>query len=186
MRIYTKTGDSGHTGLFGGARISKADIRVQAIGAVDELNACLGLARSAAKDSTSGGLISRIQNLLFSLGADLATPPELGESHGRITIERVRESWTAQLESEIDRLESGLTPLTQFILPGGTPLASHLHVARAVCRRSERNCVALASESDLNPEIVRFLNRLSDLLFVMARAANAESGMPDVPWEKST
>jgi len=182
-RIYTRTGDAGDTGLFGGQRVDKDDPRVEAYGTVDELNSLLGVARAYAEDAAFERLLARLQSDLFSLGADLATPEEAGEKHGRITILRIGPERVAALEAEIDRLEAGLEPLTRFILPGGAPLAAYLHLARCVCRRAERRCVTLARARSVNPEIIRYLNRLSDLLFVLARAANQRLGAADVVWE---
>ena len=181
-RIYTRTGDRGDTGLFGGQRVGKDDVRVQAYGDVDELNSVLGLALIHAHDSDLARLVTRIQHELFSLGADLATPESAGERHGAITISRMISERVAALEADIDRLEAGLPELTQFILPGGSGMAGWLHLARTVCRRAERKCVRVAHSETSNPEIVRYLNRLSDLLFVMARAANARAGVADVVW----
>jgi cob(I)alamin adenosyltransferase len=181
-RIYTRTGDSGETGLFGGQRVRKDDVRVEAYGTVDELNAQLGIAVSVSQDSDLARLITHIQHDLFSLGADLATPESAGEKHGRVSIDRMDDGPVTFLEGEIDRLESELTPLTRFILPGGCQLAAQLHLARTVCRRAERRCVRVLNSETANPNIVRYLNRLSDLLFVMARAANAHASVADVPW----
>jgi cob(I)alamin adenosyltransferase len=183
-RIYTRTGDTGDTGLFGGQRVGKDDLRVEAYGTVDELNAVLGVALTQSQDSDLARLLTHLQNDLFALGADLATPETAGEKHGKTTIERVGEDKATALEGEIDRLEAELTPLRQFILPGGTPLAAYLHLARTVCRRAERRCVRVSHSETLNPEIIRYLNRLSDLLFVMARAANARQGAGDVAWKQ--
>ncbi len=182
MRIYTRTGDSGDTGLFGGQRVRKDDLRVEAYGAVDELNTVLGVAVAEIADADMASLARRIQHELFALGADLATPADAGETHGCATVTRISSEQVTALEAEIDRLESELPPLRQFILPGGARSAAYLHHARAVCRRAERRCVALADAKEINPEALRYLNRLSDLLFVMARAANARAGMEDVPW----
>lgn len=188
-RIYTRTGDTGETGLFGGERVGKDDLRVEAYGTVDELNAVLGAARTHGADAEIDALLLSLQNELFSLGADLATPDEEDTHKGRITIARVAPDRAIRLETLIDLYEAGLPPLTRFILPGGHPLAAALHVGRVVCRRAERRCVALArAEAEagrppLNPEIVRYLNRLSDLLFVLARAANHRNEVPDVVWE---
>ncbi len=181
-RIYTRTGDAGDTGLFGGQRVRKDNIRVEAYGAVDELNSVLGMARSNLLDKDLDELVGRIQSDLLTVGADLATPMESGETHGRATVVRVTATSASALEPEIDRLESELAPLTRFILPGGSPGASHLHHARTVCRRAERRCVALAAEESINPAVITYLNRLSDLLFVMARAANARGGVAEVVW----
>ena len=183
-RIYTRTGDKGETGLFGGKRMRKDDLRVEAYGTVDELNAVLGAVRAQGPEAEVDVLLFGIQNDLFLLGADLATPTPEDTHKGRITIERVEPERTAGLEQAIDRYEAALPPLTQFILPGGHPVAAALHVGRVVCRRAERRCVALAGvATDLNPEILRYLNRLSDLLFVLARYANHHNGLPDVVWK---
>jgi cob(I)alamin adenosyltransferase len=181
-RIYTRTGDAGDTGLFGDRRVRKDNIRVEAYGAVDELNSVLGVARSNLSDKNLGKLIGRIQSELLTVGADLATPLESGESHGRATVVRVTADTASALEPEIDLLESELPTLTRFILPGGSPGASHLHLARTVCRRAERQCVSLSAVELINPAVITYLNRLSDLLFVMARAANSREGVADVVW----
>ncbi len=182
MKIYTKTGDDGQTGLFGGPRVSKDAPRIEAYGTVDELNSVLGLARTAKLDPDADALVSRIQNELFALGAQLATPDPAAHGTQMITAAHV-----AALESAIDHYEAELEPLKNFILPGGTPAAAHLHLARAVCRRAERRLVTLCGEPDeaVAPELVIYLNRLSDLLFVLARAVNRAAGVPDVPWQKS-
>ncbi|HZP81298.1 MAG TPA: cob(I)yrinic acid a,c-diamide adenosyltransferase [Chthonomonadaceae bacterium] len=188
LRIYTRTGDTGETGLFGGQRVRKDDLRVEAYGSVDELNAFLGMARAQGPDAEIESLLSVLQSDLLSVGADLATPEE-GDTHkGRIVVTRLGSERTAQLEAWIDRFETELPPLRQFLLPGGHPLAAALHVARVVCRRAERRCVALnrtleeAEATPLNPETLRYLNRLSDLLFVLARVANQRNGVSDVLW----
>ena len=177
MKIYTKTGDDGTTGLWGGVRTPKDALRVEAYGTVDECNAALGLARTSQLGRQLDELLTLIQNQLFVLGADLATP---GES---TSIERVAEGDIATLEAAIDDLDGQLAPLRQFILPGGTPAAAHLHLARTICRRAERCVVRLAREEAINPHVLVYLNRLADLLFVAARAANAEASLPDVPWD---
>ncbi|MFN7731396.1 MAG: cob(I)yrinic acid a,c-diamide adenosyltransferase [Pirellula sp.] len=180
MKIYTKTGDAGTTGLFGGPRVSKDDARICAYGSVDELNAVIGLSRSTGLSSELDSVLNQVQHQLFSIGAELATPDPSGHSlkwHG--------EPHVAALEQCIDRLEEKLAPLRNFILPGGSPQASQLHLARTVCRRVEREIVRFSHDprvSDVS-HIIIYLNRLSDLLFVMARVANAEQGVPDVPWE---
>lgn len=176
MKIYTKTGDAGQTGLFGGQRVSKDSLRVHAYGTADECNAAVGVARAAGVDAELDELLAQVQNQLFVVGADLATP---GES---ANIPRVGEAEVTFLEGWIDRLEASLEPLRQFILPGGTPGAAQLHLARTTCRRAERWAVSLAQEEAINPQVLTYLNRLSDLLFVAARAANARAGSPDVPW----
>jgi cob(I)alamin adenosyltransferase len=188
MRIYTRSGDAGETGLFGGARVPKNDLRVEAYGTVDELNALLGCVRAQGADAEIEALLSSVQQDLFLLGADLATPTERDTRKGKITIERIRPEQVARLEAAIDRYEAETPPLTSFILPGGHPQAAGLHLGRVVCRRAERRCVALARNAaengspPVNPEILRYLNRLSDLLFVLARAVNHRQGVPDVAW----
>ena len=177
MKIYTKTGDAGETGLFDGTRVLKSDGRVATYGEVDELNACLGLARAVSGDEQLNGMLERMQRDLFALGATLADP-----SHriaDRVTKAAISPDDIAQLENWIDTLESELTPLRRFILPGGSPAAAALHVARTVCRRAERAMVALGG---LEPELLVYINRVSDLLFVMARAANHRSNTPETEW----
>jgi cob(I)alamin adenosyltransferase len=179
-RIYTRTGDAGETRLASGASVSKADPRVEAYGGVDETNAAIGLARlSTATDVTLDPILARIQNDLFDLGADLATPPTPDEDD-RPRL-RIVEGQVARLEAEIDALNAAMAPLTSFVLPGGAPAAAALHVARTVCRRAERSCVALAEREPVSPEALKYLNRLSDLLFVAARHAN-DQGRADVLW----
>ncbi len=186
VRIYTKTGDEGDTGLFGGQRVRKDDLRVEAYGTVDELNAVLGEARARGmgEDSDLDETLSRFQHDLFNVGADLATPRAEDETKGRVHVTRVTSERTARLETLIDRYEAELPPLTRFILPGGHALAAALHLARVVCRRAERRCVTLADvdPTAINPEVLRYLNRLSDLLFVLARVANHRRGVADVIW----
>lgn len=175
-RIYTKGGDGGETSLGDGSRRAKDDIRVTAYGEVDELNAALGLAVRQAPEGW-GARLYAIQNDLFDLGADLCVPesPESSRSRLRVTEEQV-----IALEAWIDEENGTLPPLTSFILPGGTELATRLHLARAICRRAERATVSLIRVEQVNPACLRYLNRLSDLLFVLARAANAAEG--DVLW----
>ena len=177
-RIYTRTGDSGETGLIGGHRVSKDHPRVEAYGAVDELNAHLGAVRVQTNDTQLDALLSRIQHRLFDLGAELATPA--GGTKGASAID---DTDVADLERAIDMYQVTLTPLREFILPGGAPLASTLHVARTVCRRAERRLVALARDEPVRGELLRYLNRLSDLLFVLARVANQRAGRADVTWQ---
>lgn len=181
MKIYTKTGDRGETGLFGGPRVKKDTPRIETYGTVDELNSALGVARAVGLDAEFDELVGRIQNELFALGAQLATP-EPAAHHMAL----VGPSQIAALEQAIDRFEKRLEPLTQFILPGGTEAAAHLHLARTVCRRAERRLVTLVEQSaePIAGDLLIYLNRLSDLLFVMARAVNHAAGRPDVPWEK--
>jgi cob(I)alamin adenosyltransferase len=179
MKIYTKTGDDGRTGLFGGARVLKDDAQVEAYGSVDETNACLGVARAAGLSPDIDAALERIQAQLFVLGAELATP---ADHRSRLRLPLLDAADVTTLEREIDRLEAGLPALTSFVLPAGTAAASALHHARTVCRRAERRVVAVQSSAELRSELVIYLNRLSDLLFVLARKANAAAGVEDVPW----
>jgi cob(I)alamin adenosyltransferase len=176
-RIYTKTGDRGETGLGDNSRISKASLRIAAIGAVDETNAAVGIARLDS-EGDADAMLARIQNDLFDLGADLCAPEE-----GRKAEERLRicEAQVERLEREMDAMNERLEPLTSFVLPGGTALAARLHLARTIARRAEATMVALAEREKINPAAMRYINRLSDHLFVMARTANAD-GMGDVLW----
>jgi len=176
-KIYTKTGDSGETGMGDGSRISKASLRVTAIGAVDETNAAIGIARLDA-EGDQDAMLARIQNDLFDLGADLSVPEDGRKAEGRL---RIVETQVERLEREIDAMNETLAPLTSFILPGGTALAAHLHLARTIARRAEIGMVALAEMEQINPAALRYINRLSDHLFVLARAANND-GMGDVLW----
>ncbi len=182
MRIYTRTGDRGETGLFGGQRVPKSHPRVVAYGEVDELNAAIGVCLAFCDDPEMRTVLERIQAELFVVGADLATPEEDGDRVGRKTVPRVRESMPAELEGLIDRWEEGVPPLRHFVLPGGSPLGAHLHLARCICRRAERAVVAAAGREAINPEVIVYLNRLSDLLFTLARAANHRAGQPEIPW----
>jgi cob(I)alamin adenosyltransferase len=178
VKIYTKTGDAGETGLFGGTRVSKASARVAAYGDVDELNSTIGVARLHRIDDERDALLGAIQSELFDLGAELAARP--GK---QLASPMLDDDDVAALERAIDRAEEELPPLTSFVLPGGAPGAAHLHVARTVCRRAERNIVALAASDTVRPELLRYLNRLSDLLFVLARLANLRANVSDVPWK---
>ena len=179
MKIYTRTGDSGQTGLFDGTRVPKSDPRVSTYGDVDELNAWLGLARADIADAGMSEMLERIQRDLFALGARLADPAhKIAE---RVAKAAVSADDIARLEGWIDRLEAGLPPLRRFILPGGTRAGASLHVARTVCRRAERAMVALGPAA-FEPELLVYVNRLSDLLFVMARAVNHGAGAPDTEW----
>jgi cob(I)alamin adenosyltransferase len=182
MRIYTRTGDQGETGLFGGQRVMKNHPRVAAYGEVDEVNALLGVCVSLTDDPDLRVTLERLQTELFAVGADLATPLEEGEQVGARRVPRVSEGMAAALEALIDRYEDEAPELASFILPGGTPVGAHLHLARTVCRRAERAVLQAAGRESLNPEVVVYLNRLSDLLFVMARAANYRAGTPEIGW----
>ncbi|MCX6538234.1 MAG: cob(I)yrinic acid a,c-diamide adenosyltransferase [Acidobacteria bacterium] len=177
MKIYTRTGDTGTTSLFDGTRIAKSDPRVDAYGEVDEANAVLGLARASGLDSDLDDMLVQIQRDLFALGSRLADPTE--RIAGRVEKAAVGQQDVARLEGWIDQLEEELTPLRRFILPGGAMTGAALHLARTVFRRAERRMVALGV---LEPTLLAYANRLSDLLFVMARAANRRAGMPEVEW----
>lgn len=207
MKIYTRTGDDGLTGLFGGPRVSKDDLRIEAYGTTDELNSVLGGARAAldtyrpspfdqpertqeaapAPSNTHGWMeeldtwLQRIQNELFDLGADLATPLD-----SKATVHRIAQEWIDLMETDIDHFDEGLAPLTAFILPGGSDVAAHLHLARTVCRRAERRLISLAKRDEINMQCVVYLNRLSDALFVAARLANHRLGIQDHTWISST
>jgi len=182
-RIYTKTGDKGTTALGDGRRVPKDAPRIEAYGTVDELNAVLGLVLPALADAEGAVLLRTIQNDLFDLGADLCVPerPKRGKAAGTGKPLRVTEAHVRPLEQAIDRFNALLDPLKSFVLPGGTAASSWLHVARTVCRRAERRVVALARAETINPQAVIYLNRLSDLLFVMARRAN-DGGRADILW----
>jgi cob(I)alamin adenosyltransferase len=175
-RIYTKGGDKGETSLGDGGRVKKHALRVEAYGTVDEANAAIGVARLHAEGAVLE-MLARIQNDLFDLGADLCTPETGRKSEGAL---RILPSQTERLEREIDAMNAELKPLDSFILPGGTPLAAQLHVARTVTRRAERLVTALAEAETLNPEAIKYVNRLSDHLFVLSRVANRETG--DILW----
>lgn len=179
MKIYTKFGDTGETALYGGTRLEKDAPRIEAIGTVDELNAYIGYAQVLIEDTDLSDLIARIQNHLFAVGADLATPA----THAKAAEFRIPEDFTTEMETAIDTLSEELPPLTNFILPGGCTAGAILHIARVVCRRSERCVVRLTREEDVNPEIIRSLNRLSDLLFVLARTVNCRANAPEPIWE---
>jgi cob(I)alamin adenosyltransferase len=178
MKIYTKTGDDGTTGLFGGGRVRKASTRVEAYGTVDELNACLGLAATEALGPEILSALAVIQADLFTMGAELACVPG---KEDKLRLRLLDESDVERLEKLIDDLDPRLPGLTTFVLPGGTRAAAVLHLARTVCRRAERAIHAL-DDTPTRPALVQYLNRLSDLLFVLARFANHEAGTPDVPW----
>ena len=176
-RIYTKTGDSGETGLGDGSRLPKYALRVAAMGAVDETNSAIGVARLDAEGDVDT-MLSRIQNDLFDLGADLSAPEDGRKAEGRL---RIAGSQVERLERESDAMNENLSPLKSFVLPGGTALAAHLHLARAVARRAEGVIAELASQEAINPAALQYANRLSDHLFVLARTAN-NGGMGDVLW----
>ena len=181
MKIYTKTGDKGETGLFGGGRVPKDDPRVEAYGDVDELNAVIGMARAVELMSRIDEVLVPVQRDLFAIGALLATP-DREKMAQHLQKARIDEHRIAELEQAIDDAESELEPLRAFILPGGTPKAAALHVARTVCRRAERNVVRLQHAVELPELAVIYLNRLSDLLFTLARLANKRAGAGEVTW----
>lgn len=182
MKIYTKTGDQGETGLYGGPRVSKDDIRIEAYGTVDELNSVLAVALIEVDNPDIYELLRKIQNQLFSIGADLATP--IGKQNSRASIRTIKDHHITEIENAIDYFDAQLDPLKNFILPGGTAGGAYLHLARTVCRRAERRVVTLKNAVEINPNIILFLNRLSDLLFVLARFENKSAGVQDVPWKK--
>ena len=173
MKIYTRTGDSGETSLFGGTRVSKKDLRIEAYGTIDELNSCIGVARATWPSSPIDAQLAIVQADLFDIGAYLAAPDS--DRFQTVPASRIED-----LERDIDRMEDTLAPLKTFILPGGSLAASHLHIARTVCRRSERLVVALGDTS----RTLAYLNRLADYLFVAARLANKHHGVADTPWRR--
>lgn len=179
MKIYTKTGDEGETSLFGGQRVPKDALRIEAYGTVDELNAQLGVARSLPLPPGVNDLLERLQHQLFQLGADLATPPEKVLPK----VRRIGQEEIGRLEEEIDRFDAGLPELRSFVLPSGAPAGAALHVARTVCRRAERCTVRLVREESLDRFPIVYLNRLADLLFVLARHVNIALGSPETPWK---
>ncbi len=180
MKIYTKTGDGGETGLFGGPRVRKNDGRVEAYGEVDELNAALGVARAQLEDPELERLLAHVQDELFCVGAELATP---ADAPSRGQLPPIEAAWVEELERQIDAWEAILQPLRHFILPGGTELAASLHLARAVARRAERRVVSLHRRAPVSPAVLAYLNRLADFLFVAARAANHAQGMAEPVWD---
>lgn len=179
MKIYTRRGDQGETSLLGNKSVSKSDTRIRAYGTIDELNAVLGIARTEQLSEACDKILSRLQNQLFDLGAELASPDPESAGTAILQAEDI-----AQQEAIIDELEKGLEPLTAFILPGGTKAAATVHLARCICRRAEREIVELAGDASVRQIVLEFVNRTSDLLFVLARAVNSEAGTVDVPWSK--
>jgi cob(I)alamin adenosyltransferase len=184
--IYTRTGDTGETALFGGGRVGKDDLRIQVIGTVDELNAALGvvraeIARSGTAPAEFDPLLAQLQHQLFDVGAELAAPRPKQPGGFMVSDSHVK-----AMEVAIDRCDAQLEPLRAFILPGGVPAAAQLHVARGVCRRAERRLVELNNREPVRGELLRYLNRLSDLLFVLARAVNRADGTPDVTWQSGS
>lgn len=181
MKIYTRTGDEGDTGLFGGGRVPKDNARVAAYGEVDELNSTIGLARATPPADLHDALLEGIQRDLFSIGGHLATP-DPGKVRKALEKATLGDERVAMMEARIDEMDTELPPLTAFVLPGGTPKAAALHLARTVCRRAERAVVGLARDEEIPSQFIVYLNRLSDLLFAMARHANLRAGRPDQIW----
>jgi len=179
MKIYARTGDAGETGLFGGARVGKDDPRVEAYGTIDELNACLGVVRTLRASAETDESLLQIQTDLFTLGAELACLPG---KEDKLRMDLLSDADITRLEGWIDRSEAPLEPLKNFVLPGGCASAAELHRARTVCRRAERRTLSASRTSPVRPEIVIYLNRLSDLLFVLARYENHLAGLSDIPW----
>ena len=179
MKIYTKTGDTGTTGLFGGGRVSKSHYRVEAYGTVDELNAYIGMVRDQEVNQKRKAILVDIQNHLFSIGADMATAHDAGKAK----IPKLSEEDIIQLENEIDQMEETLPEMRHFILPGGHVSVSFCHMARCVCRRAERLSVALDQKEAVDPLAIKYLNRLSDYLFVLSRKISQEVGAEEIPWK---
>ncbi len=185
MKIYTKTGDKGTTALFGGTRVPKHHLRIESYGTVDELNSYIGLIRDQNIDEKSIESLIRIQNELFTLGAMLATPPEkevLKSGKQRLNIPKINHQSVTLLEEEIDHMNQELPPMTNFILPGGHQVVSFCHLARCVCRRAERISTALNENEAINADILTYLNRLSDYLFVLARKLSKDLSAKEIPW----
>ncbi|MFZ2285110.1 MAG: cob(I)yrinic acid a,c-diamide adenosyltransferase [Lutibacter sp.] len=185
MKIYTKTGDKGKTSLFGGTRVPKYHLRIEAYGTVDELNSYIGLIRDQKIDPHTTEILLKIQNELFTLGSMLATPPEkeiLKSGKERLNINKVGEESVALLENEIDQMNESLPPMSHFILPGGHATVSFCHITRCICRRAERITTLLSDESSINPQILVYLNRLSDYLFVLARKLTIDNQAIEIPW----
>jgi cob(I)alamin adenosyltransferase len=186
MKIYTRAGDDGDTGLYGGQRVSKDDLRVESYGAVDEANAALGVAAAHITDNELQALVAHLQSDLFVVGADLATPLSRDAPDGKAIVPRIEDKHTAALEAMIDKCEAELPPLSNFILPGGDPGSAYLHLARTIIRRAERRTVSLmrADDTETSPAVLPYLNRLADLVFVLARLANHRAGVGDIPWTR--
>ena len=186
MKIYTKTGDQGKTSLYGGTRVKKSNLRIDAYGTVDELNSYIGLVKDQLEDETVIEDLLRIQNKLFALGAMLATPldkQKLKDGSDRLKIEKIEATEIAYLESRMDKMNEHLEPMTHFILPGGHTIVSFCHIARCVCRRAERIVVELADTEEINSYVLIYLNRLSDYLFVLARKLTKDYKVREIPWK---
>ena len=181
MKIYTRSGDQGSTALFGGGKVSKADARIEAYGSLDELNAVLGMVRATDVPTQIDAVLAKLQNQFFDLGAELACPD--AKEHA---AEIIQEKDVSDLETIIDSFEANLDELKTFILPGGCSTAATLHLARCVCRRAERQIIKLNHEASVRETILKYVNRTSDLLFVLARSANASAGIEDTAWRKSS
>jgi len=179
MKLYTKTGDDGTTGLFGGGRVAKASTRVEAYGTVDETNAAIGVARATGLEPGMDAVLAQVQDDMFVVGAELACVPG---REGKLSMKLLGDAEIARLEHAIDDADGACPPLKSFVLPGGAPQAAALHLARTVCRRAERNVLAV-DDAPVRREVVVYLNRLSDLLFALARHANVLAHVEDVPWQ---
>lgn len=185
MKIYTKTGDQGTTALFGGTRVNKHNLRINSYGTVDELNSWIGLVRDQAIDQQTKEVLISIQNHLFTIGAILATPPEkatLKNGEERLNISKISDEDISMLEQEMDQMDSELPPMTHFILPGGHQSVSFCHIARTVCRRAERLAVELNENTTVDPQVLKYLNRLSDYLFVLARKLSKSLEAEEIKW----
>ena len=181
-RVYTKTGDKGETSLFGGKRVSKDSLRIKAIGDLDELNASLGVVLSAAKTKQTQSIVTSIQNTLFNIGAELANPELKGKNTNKIF--KLEQGKVSELEKIIDQIDTRLKPLSNFILPGGVESASRLHFTRGIARRTERSVIELSQKEKTNPNIISYTNRLSDLLFTLARNENRLAKTKETSWKK--
>ena len=185
MKIYTKTGDAGTTSLFGGTRVPKHNIRIESYGTVDELNSCLGLVRTQDIDPRSKEILIRIQDRLFTIGSILATDPAkatLKSGKERLNIPRIEEADIKLLENEMDTMNDALSPMTHFILPGGNTTVSYCHIARTVCRRAERRATLLNENEPIDERVLKYLNRLSDYLFVLARKLSKDTNAEETQW----
>jgi cob(I)alamin adenosyltransferase len=178
-KIYTKKGDTGKTSLIGGTRVSKNHVRIEAYGTVDELNSWLGLLRDATEDEATKNILIKVQNSLFDTGSLLAADPE----HNKMKLPQLSENDIVLLEKEIDKMNETLSPIKNFLLPGGHVAVSHCHIARCVCRRAERRITQLSEESAVEPLIIKYLNRLSDYLFVLSRKLAADYHVQEIPWK---
>lgn len=184
MKIYTKTGDKGTTSLIGGTKVSKAHVRIEAYGTVDELNSYIGLCKDLLSNNDSNAVLQEVQDRLFTIGAALACDPE---KETKLKIPDLKEEDITLLEQEIDKMNEQLAPMKSFILPGGHPTISHIHISRCICRRAERCCVRLeAEQNEVEPIIIKYLNRLSDYLFVLARYTAHQLKAEEIPWKPRT